>query len=88
MPYKILPHTADTRVQVWSRTKEELFEEAAYALLKTMQPEVEDHHIVPVKRLLPTKTWMKWWALSTARVSRRKSRAYAPSPLLKVRYTI
>lgn len=52
MPYEILKHTADVRLQVWGKTKEELFEEAAYALLKTMQPEAEDRHVVPVKRRL------------------------------------
>lgn len=50
MPYEILPHTADTRLRVRGKTKEELFEEAAYALLKVMQPQVENRHAVPAKR--------------------------------------
>ncbi len=52
MPYETLKHTADVRLRVCGKTKEELFEDAAYALLKTMQPEVEDHHVVPIKRHL------------------------------------
>lgn len=52
MPYEILKHTADIRLKVWGRTQEELFEEAAYALLKIMQPEVGNHHAAPVKRYL------------------------------------
>lgn len=52
MPYEILKHTADIRLKVWGRTKEELFEEAARALLKIMQPEVKNRRAAPVKRHL------------------------------------
>lgn len=40
MQFKILEHTADLRIQVWGKTKEELFRNALQATFFAMKPEI------------------------------------------------
>jgi SHS2 domain-containing protein len=42
LKFKILPHTADLKIQVYGKTKEELFQNALLGMEESMKPEIKD----------------------------------------------